>query len=449
MRPHRLSPTSALVALAGLAILTSGQAPPAEPPAPAAVAPPIAGGQPGFYLGMGTCLASGCHGSPRARAGDTVLGNEYFTWLRQDPHQRAYNVLFDGRSQRIAANLRLGAAHTAQRCLDCHALAVPAEKLRGSLALEDGISCEGCHGPASGWRDGHTDPSWTHADSLAKGLVDLPSPAVRARTCLGCHLGQGARTVDHELIAAGHPALTFELETWGLATTPHWKPRPGTGAATWAVGQAASFRRGLEELARRARSERWPDFVDFSCYSCHHSLKDERWRKADAFRGRERIGLPPWSPARWAVLRELVELAAPGERNALDAKVRELAAAVERLKGPAEVAAKAEEAAAMLGRVEGTVAALAWDAPRVRTALAALAADRDGWLGADVHSAEQAYFATRTLVGFLVGGDPLRAGGELSARLDRLYDDLDKDPEAFDRERFRGLLAGVAEAVGR
>ena len=40
-------------------------------------------------------------------------------------------------------------------------------------------------------------------------MRDLPT---RARTCLACHMGSGNTVVDHELIAAGHPVLTFELD---------------------------------------------------------------------------------------------------------------------------------------------------------------------------------------------------------------------------------------------
>jgi hypothetical protein len=377
-----------------------------------------------------------------------VLGNEYYTWLRRDPHQGAYNLLFNEDSRTIAANLRLaGPPHRAAVCLDCHALNVAAGRKRGPVPVEDGISCEGCHGPASGWRDGHTDPSWTHADSVARGLVDLREPGLRAQACLACHLGAGGRTVDHELIAAGHPALAFELDNFSEEMPPHWRRDAADGVRGWAVGQVVAFREGLSQLARRARSERWPEFADLSCVACHHSLAGDRWRRAGGYPGRQRPGLPAWSPARWAALRHLVAAVAPAERPGLDAEVRRLAAAVEPLNRPAEVAAIAEGLARSLDRVIPAVAAARWDEGQARALLAAFAADREFLLAADVASAEQVFFAAQSLAGFLVQGDPRRAGGQLPGRLDRLYREL-ADPEAYDAGRFSDLLGEVASAAG-
>lgn len=441
-----------LLAAACAALAASAQAP--APPAPVvgeraagAVAEPIAGAAPGLFIGVGNCLGSGCHAAPRAQSGGKILGNEYTTWLRKDPHRNAYNVLLDERSRIMAGHLGIARPQEAGLCLDCHSVNAPKEKRRGTSALADGVSCEGCHGPASGWRDGHTDPSWTHDDSVAAGMVDLKLAAVRASSCLGCHLGDGTRSVDHTLIAAGHPALAFELDNYSGAMSAHWKPAAAPGAEAWAVGQAISFRDGLAQLARRASSGRWPEFADHTCTSCHHSLKAQQWKRAGAFRERERPGLPPWSPARWAVLRLVVEKAAPGELAVLDREVGELARAVERLNQPRETAAAAERAAAAMARVVPAVAKLSWDGPQVRQMLAALAANRGGWLTADVHSAEQAFFAAQSLAGFLVGGDPRLAKGDLPARLNRVYESL-ADPEAFDRARFSALLVEVTRAAG-
>ncbi len=443
-----MSPTPRLLVL--LALVSSAaaaQAPSATPPTGTAVAPPVAGGQPGFYLGVASCQGSGCHGNPRAQVGAAVLQNEVYTWLKKDPHQGAYNTLFSNHSQRIAAHLGVGAAHRAALCLDCHSVNVTREKKKGSLALEDGVSCEGCHGPASGWRDAHTDPSWTHADSVAKGLVDLRSASVRARACLSCHQGDAGRTVDHTLIAAGHPLLSFELDNYSQEMTPHWKPQATPPAQGWAVGQVAAFREGLAQLARRAGGERWPEFSDYSCISCHHSLKAEQWKQAGIFSRRERPGLPPWSPARWAVLRQIVDAVAPGERAALDQEVRNLGRAVERMTRRGEVAAAAERLSGLLSAVLPKVEAARWDGARARALLATLAKDEDGWLATDVHSAEQGFWAMQTLAGFLVGTDPRLAGGELPKRLDRLHRALE-DPEAFDRGQYQTLMGEVARVLG-
>ena len=89
------------------------------------------------YVGAGACSASNCHGSvvPR-RDSKLSLQNEYITWYKQDRHAKAYSALSEERALRIARRLGMvsggeasswldGAAHP-ERCLDCHALDVPA-----------------------------------------------------------------------------------------------------------------------------------------------------------------------------------------------------------------------------------------------------------------------------------------------------------------------------------
>src|SRR5688572_25056828 len=63
--------------------------------------------QPYTYSGLATCVSSGCHGSTEPLNATRVLQNEYYTWLNNDRHAQAYNVLFTDRSARIAKNMRL------------------------------------------------------------------------------------------------------------------------------------------------------------------------------------------------------------------------------------------------------------------------------------------------------------------------------------------------------
>ncbi|NBR98779.1 MAG: hypothetical protein EBT54_06355, partial [Betaproteobacteria bacterium] len=68
------------------------------------------------------CASSTCHGSITPWDGSHVLQNEYTTWVRMDKHTRAYQVLLNDTSKRIAKNLGLTeGAHKAKICLDCHA----------------------------------------------------------------------------------------------------------------------------------------------------------------------------------------------------------------------------------------------------------------------------------------------------------------------------------------
>ncbi|HXO29923.1 MAG TPA: multiheme c-type cytochrome, partial [Thermoanaerobaculia bacterium] len=343
---RKMAPWTAAATLA--VVLGSAPVAGATQAAPAAAAPPAGATAPsppekGFYLGPTACGSSSCHGSVEPRKTLGVRQDEYFIWQKKDLHARADGVLYNDRSRVIARRLHIGDAGKSQLCLTCHALAVPARLQRGPLELEDGISCESCHGAASGWFEGHRSESWTHQQSVAAGMTDLRDVQVRANVCLSCHLGGPGRSVNHDLIAAGHPQLAFELDNYSEGMPAHWLPfadrppgeseRDTHGARAWAVGQAASFRAGLEQIARSARGDRgaagdhrdhgasgegdargeseppWPEFSELSCDSCHHSLVQERWRTAPDRPGRP--GLPRVSPARYAILRHLVAVAAP------------------------------------------------------------------------------------------------------------------------------------------
>jgi hypothetical protein len=467
MKPGRRSPRAGgpppdhgplLLLLAALApALLGAQAPPAAPPPAIPTAPAAAPAHPALYVGPTACANSLCHGSPVRRRDYDVLQNEYYTWLNQDRHRRAFEALFDERSAVIASNLRLETpAAEARLCLDCHALA-PAPQLQARrLEVEDGVSCESCHGPASGWLEGHRAAGWTHADSVRAGMTDLRNLEVRAGLCLSCHLGAPGKSVDHDLIAAGHPELAFELDNYSAAMPAHWMPfrdkreraglRASHGARAWAVGQVAAFREGLAQLARRARSERWPEFAELACTSCHHSLGGERWRRA---RYTDRPGLPRWSPAHWAVLRHLVAAYAPEARAGLDAEVDRLARQTVRFATPtAEVAATAERAGRALAPVAARVDAAAWDRAQVRRLLLAVAGDSEYLAGADFHAAEQVYLAAHALVAELIAADPGVVASGLTATLERMYQDL-RDVEGFDRGRFLGHLAELERQARR
>jgi Cytochrome c554 and c-prime len=420
----------------------------------------------GFYIGPTTCGSSTCHGSVVPHKDLGVRQDEYFIWQKRDLHAQAYGILFNDRSRVIARHLHLGDPGATPLCLGCHALSVPARQRRGTLELEDGVSCESCHGPASGWLEGHRSESWTHAQSVAAGMTDLREVGVRAALCLTCHLGSRAtRSVDHELIAAGHPQLAFELDNYSESMPAHWLPfadRPAAtaggrdthGSRAWAVGQAASFRAALDELARRARAAgagaggeaAWPEFSALACGSCHHSLAEERWRTAADRPGRP--GLPRFSPAHHAVLRHLVTALAPERRAAWDAGVEKLSGQLERLgTPPLEVAATAERLSRETAELIPELDRARWDDAQARRLLLAVATDEGGLETADYASAQQAALAVQTLVSQLLASDPRRLRSGLAGAAEGLAAEL-QNPYAFDSARFAARLAQLARQLG-
>lgn len=289
-------PGAALVAaLGGLAATLGALASPGD----AGPRPEVAAAIQGARIGMNSCAARGCHGSvdstDPAHGRVYIKDGAYTTWLNYDPHARAYAVLLDPRSERIAAQLKasLGGkpAHQAALCLSCHA--TPSDPADPAPTAREGISCEGCHGPAGGWVEPHLAPSWRARSASVKavdGLVDLASPASRAKACVACHVGDRSQGMDmnHDLIAAGHPRLNFEFASYLEAYPKHWEEKPGVearGAKAWAIGQVVTARAVVDLLGARALASKegvtrkapapeavWPEFSEYECFTCHHGL---------------------------------------------------------------------------------------------------------------------------------------------------------------------------------
>src|SRR6202051_1730754 len=240
---------------------------------------------PSQYIGHGSCAPTSCHGSVKPVAGSRILQNEYSTWILKDKHSHAFGALTGEVGERMARILKLeGKAEEAPKCLACHALYTTAEQRGRPFELADGVSCENCQGAASAWLGPHTTRDWQRDKSVALGMHDTRNVIHRTEKCLECHLGTKNKFVDHEMIAAGHPDLYFELDSFSAVMPRHWKvPRetaPGvpeendawSGVRDWGTGQAVQLRESLVRLEGRARGKAWPEFSELQCFDCHHAL---------------------------------------------------------------------------------------------------------------------------------------------------------------------------------
>ena len=118
---------------------------------PASAQPASSGAQ--AYMGVGSCSAPQCHGSlsPLTTSKAGVRQNEYTHWVSLEKHSKAYEVLLRERSLVMAKNLKMPEAPAqSERCLVCHAMYAPKELQGAKYQLEDGVSCEACHGPCQG-----------------------------------------------------------------------------------------------------------------------------------------------------------------------------------------------------------------------------------------------------------------------------------------------------------
>ena len=237
-------------------------------------------------VGVGSCASSLCHGAVETWKDSPVLQNEYITWSRADKHARAYSVLLNDRSREIVRRLGVTQpAHQNDLCLDCHAHNPPPAQRGPGFQVSDGVSCEACHGPASRWLSSHVEPGATHARNLAAGMYPTDNDVARARLCVSCHIGNAQKLVTHKIMAAGHPRMSFELDTFTQIGPAHfridadWRQRKGSwdGVRAWAIGQAVAAQEQLLLLqGARGRDGLFPELVLFDCHSCHHAMNDRR-----------------------------------------------------------------------------------------------------------------------------------------------------------------------------
>jgi hypothetical protein len=192
------------------------------------------------YLGSPSCAAARCHGAqydPERPAWSWG----YTLWRADDPHARAYADLLSTRGQEIAQRYFIGEpavrAESDQRCVVCHL--TPETPL--DAALSEGVGCESCHGASRAWRNEHYLADWK-AKRAAEGFQDLRKLDQRAKSCVPCHVGAVDREVNHDLIAAGHPALRFELGAFHEQLPKHWdaagekRDDPHWEARLWLAG---------------------------------------------------------------------------------------------------------------------------------------------------------------------------------------------------------------------
>ena len=399
------------------------------------------------FTGAGSCASSSCHGSVWPRTGGKIDQNEYFVWASKDKHSKAYSVLLEPRSKRIARNMRIDRPETDAACLNCHAVNAPAAKRAATFEISDGVGCESCHGPASAWLGPHTGREWTHNQSVAVGMTDTRDIRRRAEVCLSCHLGNEEKSVNHQLIAAGHPSLLFELDTFSALMPVHWKSdrANASGVRRLAIGQAIALRESMRQLARRARDESWsvwPDFADFECSACHHELITPSARQERGYTGKP--GTPPWNESSYIVFRVVAGAMTPALQKPLDDLVAQLKSQIERgAAGRVRLAEIAGNVASLMDQMTPQLEKVSVDRPLISRMLRNIAADSDAIARSGIRSAEQATMAVDVLYNSLTE-DSGKKEPAFSAHIDALYNSLQSAPR-YDANQFAALLKRIRD----
>ena len=145
------------------------------------------------------------------------------------------------------------------------------------------------------WLESHAGESATHKDNLSRGMYPTETPLDRAELCLSCHLGTKDRYATHEIMAAGHPRLQFELEGFTATQPAHftvdadYEERKGKieGTNLWVTGQIENARTQLRLLqtSMYATNSMFPELAFYDCDACHHPMDNVRWNQERASMG--------------------------------------------------------------------------------------------------------------------------------------------------------------------
>jgi hypothetical protein len=408
------------------------------------------------HVGVATCSGSTCHGRSEAN-GAVVRQDELRLW--QDPsspagaHSRAWRVLTEPRAKAIAARLGIGEAASAPMCLGCHSTPAAAGARGARFQVSDGVGCESCHGAASGWLASHYAVGGTHAANVARGLVPLDDPRARAERCLDCHFGSSdpGQFVDHRIMAAGHPRISFELDLFTTLQQHHdedadylqRKGRPNA-VTTWAVGQAMALERSLSLFGAPGRGTQglFPEFYFFDCHSCHRRISDDpRFEPTKAANPGRPIpsGTPPYNDENMIMLAAAARVAAPGQAPRFERASRNFHAALSKDRSAALAAA---------GPLRESARAVAADLSR-GVARAQIFEIIDSIAGSaisprftDYSGSVQAVMAVDTLFSSLGAQAP----DSIRADINGAYRAV-RDPNAYDPREFRSSLGRAAAAI--
>ncbi len=150
------------------------------------------------YIGADKCKM--CHMKP-------AKGDQYNTWLK-GPHAKAMKTLAGDEAKKIAAEKGIADPTTDPACTKCHATVASVDaKLVATAKMDEGVSCESCHGPGSMYKGASIMKN--REQSMQKGLI-LPTDAV----CKTCHNSESPtfKGFNFEEMAAkiAHPDPTLD-----------------------------------------------------------------------------------------------------------------------------------------------------------------------------------------------------------------------------------------------
>ena len=134
-----------------------------------------ASGEEAKYKYMGVFKCKICHANVK------LGGTEYQVW-EKSAHAKAYQTLASEKAKAKAKERGIDDPQKSEKCYKCHVTGYGVDKSRfdQKFKIEDGVQCEGCHGPGEGYYPRFVMQK--RDESIKKGLI-IPDEKV----CVKCH----------------------------------------------------------------------------------------------------------------------------------------------------------------------------------------------------------------------------------------------------------------------
>ena len=175
----------------------------------------------------GVYVCKKCHSMTKRDYYDNV----YELW-EKSPHANAMKELSSQASKDIAAKMGIADATTDVKCVKCHATAGEADPAtQGKFyAREEGVTCEGCHGPGSRYKKKEIHAE-AYDQALTMGFAHIKTKDEVVKTCTTCHNPESP-TYHADFLTRWykwqHPTIQGKDGVEGPAKKDHgdWAPLP-------------------------------------------------------------------------------------------------------------------------------------------------------------------------------------------------------------------------------
>ncbi|MDX1670120.1 MAG: hypothetical protein R3194_11930, partial [Limnobacter sp.] len=277
--------------------------------------------------------------------------------------------------------------------------------------------------------------------------------AAVAKLCLSCHQGDETRPITHQIMGAGHPRLSFELDTFLALEPPHyridddWQERKGAydSGKLWAMGQFIASENLLDLIGDPQRNSQglMPEFMMFDCHACHAPMDQQTWQKGMA----AAPGQPRINDSSLLMVGAIVKSVLPGDYDQFKKQVEALhTASTANQTSMSSLVNTSRELKATVTRLRAKVAARSMTASNLQSVLGQIVSASSANRYTDYAGAEQAYMSISSVANGLASKGSSIAS-QVNPSLRRMIQIL-RDEDRYDRNAFQAELARLNQMVG-